>query len=147
MKQSFNPTGLAFISSMFASMLLIAKLTTTLSSSTSFKIAKFRLASAVLPTRISHRGDSGMVKMLAMSNKETIVGSASGNLQEMDPVLIWKNPRLIHDSRTYPREIKRPSSTTCLPRCFASEHSACQTGTVAERIPTPTPMMTRPTMN
>ncbi|CAG8951105.1 hypothetical protein HYFRA_00006503 [Hymenoscyphus fraxineus] len=47
--------------------------------------------------------------MLAIRSNETTVGSASGSLQDTDPVLIWKKPRLIHDSKTYPKEMKRPS--------------------------------------
>ena len=40
-----------------------------------------------------------------------------------------------------------PSSTTCFPRFAAELHSACHTGTVALRMPIPSPMIVRPTIN
>lgn len=78
--------------------------------------------------------------------------------------MVCDPPRLIHDSRVYPNlchmshkkilknkmkthVMNNPSSTTCFPRLAAELHSACETGTVALRIPIPSPMMVRPTIN
>lgn len=107
-----------------------------------------------------------MVKMVAISRRENARGIPNGIRQDAEmffPLLICEAPRLIQDSRVYPKLISvnttpdrcirethvmnNPSSTTCFPRFAAELHSACQTGTVALRMPIPKPMMVRPTMN
>src|SRR5258708_6151644 len=51
------------------------------------------------------RGDSGIVKMHAISMIEKAIGMASGILQDAETFapLICDAPRLIHDSRVYPK--------------------------------------------
>ena len=107
------------------------------------------------------------MKIHPINKIENAIGIANGILHDAEAFVpvICDPPRFIHDSRVYPRllgvsdnprimrdllktyVINNPSSTTCFPRFAAELHSACQTGTVALRIPIPSPMMVRPTIN
>lgn len=54
----------------------------------------------------SHRGDSGMVKMVPMSTREKASGMPNGILHEasmLGPDVICDAPRLIQASRVYPK--------------------------------------------
>lgn len=61
--------------------------------------------SSTRPTMINQRGDSGIVKMVTIKMMENKIGMANGILQEAETFgpVISEAPRLIHDSRVYPK--------------------------------------------
>lgn len=135
------------VSSRASSMPPISAETTGSSSGRPRNLARLARACSPRPVRQSQRGDSGIRNTVEMRTIEMKMGKTKGMRHWTGRKLISKKPKLIHDSRTYPKLIKQPSSTVCAPRFLDPEHSDCQTGTVAESWPTPHPRIKRPTMN
>ena len=97
----------------------------------SFKIARTSLASSNWPFITSHLGDSGSVKIKAMTvNKKTIC-IANGKRQLTVLPMTKKKPKSSKSAMTIPSPRKIPSALTKAPLCSAPEISDCQTGMVA----------------
>lgn len=100
-------------------------------------------ASDGVPYR-TYLGESGRNGRTARTMAAKTIGIARGALHETEPVA-KKNPRSTHCERASPILAATPSRTTRAPLCADGEDSDCQTGTVADMAPKPSPVTSRPT--